>query len=54
MLRSVPGITPKNCKSVMAEVDNLVELSNMSEAEIRKLIGAEAAKKVQRFFNRTF
>jgi DNA excision repair protein ERCC-4 len=54
MLRALPGITAKNYKHVMQDVDNFVELSNMNEAELSKLIGKEAAKKVHRFFNRTF
>lgn len=54
MLRAVPGITAKNYKHIMASVDNFVELSNMTEAGIGGLVGAEAAQKVYRFFNRTF
>jgi DNA excision repair protein ERCC-4 len=53
LLRALPGITAKNYKHVMQDVDNFAELSNMSEAELTKLTGKEAAKKVHRFFNRT-
>ncbi|KAF8247417.1 DNA repair protein [Wilcoxina mikolae CBS 423.85] len=54
MLRAVPGITSKNYKHILTDIENFTELSNMDEAEIRELIGAEAAKKVYRFLNRTF
>jgi len=54
MLRVVPGITLKNYKHILADVENFTELSNMEEAEIRELIGADAAKKVYRFLNRMF
>ncbi|RPB01763.1 DNA repair protein [Choiromyces venosus 120613-1] len=53
ILRSIPGINPKNIKLIMAEVDNLVELSNMEEKDISALIGKEAGKLVHRFFNRS-
>jgi len=54
ILRAIPGITGKNARFVMQDVENLQELSNMDEGEIAKLVGKEAAKKVWRFFNRTF
>ena len=54
MLRAMPGITSKNYRHVIAEVENLTEFSNMDDCEIRGLIGAEAARKVHRFLNQTF
>lgn len=54
MLRVIPGISGKNARLVMQDVENLTELSNMDEADIAKLVGKEAAKKVWRFFNKTF
>jgi len=54
MLRAIPGLNGKNARFVMLAVENLTELSNMDESEIAKLVGKEAAKKVWRFFNRTF
>lgn len=54
MLRAIPGITSKNYKHIATKGENILELSNMEESEIRELIGAEAAKKVYRFFNKTF
>ncbi|CAZ86654.1 unnamed protein product [Tuber melanosporum] len=53
ILRSIPGINPKNIKTVMSEVENLVELSNMEEKDISDLIGKEAGKQVYEFFNRS-
>ncbi|KAI5804884.1 hypothetical protein EDC01DRAFT_641175 [Geopyxis carbonaria] len=52
MLRAIPGINLKNYRSVMSNVENMVQLSNMSEKEIGHIIGPEAGKKTHRFLNR--
>ncbi|KAH8153964.1 uncharacterized protein LAJ45_01731 [Morchella importuna] len=53
ILRAIPGITSKNYKNIMMDVENIVELSNMEEKEVAALIGPEAARKVYRFFNKS-
>ncbi|PWW78470.1 DNA repair protein [Tuber magnatum] len=53
ILRSIPGINPKNIKTIMSEVENLVELCNMEEKDISALIGEESGKQVHRFLNRS-
>ncbi|KAL7271536.1 DNA repair protein RAD16 [Rhizina undulata] len=53
ILRAVPGITDRNWKTVAVDVENIRELSNMSEAEISLLVGKERGKMVWEFFNRS-
>ena len=53
MLRAVPGITVKNYKNVMMEVENLLELANLEEGEISKIVGKEAGRQVYGFFNKS-
>lgn len=53
MLRAVPGVNEKNVSRIMLEVENLVELSNMEEADLAELVGREAARKIHGFFNRS-
>jgi len=52
MLLTIPGITSKNYRNIILEVESVLELSNMSEAEIDELIGSEAGRQIYRFFNR--
>jgi DNA excision repair protein ERCC-4 len=52
MLREVPGVTDKNAYVISAEVESLTQLANISEDDLAKLIGREAARQVHRFFNR--
>ncbi|KAI5867794.1 DNA repair protein [Durotheca rogersii] len=52
MLRAVPGVTPQNIKNLTLEADNVREVANMSLAELRPLIGKEAAARVHGFFHR--
>lgn len=53
MLRAVPGITAKNLPRITLEVNNIAELSSLSEAELEPMIGKEAGRQVHRFFNRS-
>ncbi|KAF8473902.1 DNA repair protein-like protein RAD1 [Kalaharituber pfeilii] len=53
MLRAVPGITIKNYKNVMMELENMMELANLEENEIIEIIGAEVGRQVYRFFNKS-
>lgn len=53
MLRAVPGITVKNYKHVMLELENMMELANLEEKEISRVVGREAGAKVYKFFNRS-
>ncbi|KAF8428265.1 hypothetical protein EV426DRAFT_680524 [Tirmania nivea] len=52
MLRAVPGITVRNYKNIMVELENMMELANLEEAEINKIVGKESGRQVHRFFNR--
>ncbi|KAK9321157.1 hypothetical protein V1517DRAFT_327151 [Lipomyces orientalis] len=52
MLRSMPGITAVNYRNLMYDVENFQQLCQMSESEIAKSVGSEAARKVWRFINR--
>lgn len=53
MLRAVPGITIRNFKNVMVELESMMELANLEEGEISKLVGKEAGRQVYRFFNKS-
>lgn len=53
MLRAIPGVTAKNLSRLTLEVQNLLQLSNMSETEIEPLVGKEAGRQIHRFFNRS-
>lgn len=53
MLRTVPGITAKNIKSLVLEAENIREVSNMSVDDLEPLIGRTAGRQVHGFFNRS-
>lgn len=53
MLRCVPGVTAKNMSRLTLEVGDLVEVSNLEEAELNTLVGKEAGRQIHRFFNRS-
>ncbi len=53
MLRAVPGITAKNLPRITLEVNNIAEVSSLTEAELEPMIGKEAGRQVHRFFNRS-
>ncbi len=50
ILLSLPGITVHNFREVMNSVENLSELSKMSEGQLTPLIGPVNAKKLFTFF----
>jgi ERCC4-type nuclease len=50
LLLSLPGITVHNFRSVMAEVENIAELSTMTETKLGKLLGQANGKKLFEFF----
>lgn len=50
ILMSLPGINVHNCREVMKHVDNIAQLSNMSERDLSPLIGPGNAKKLVHFF----
>ena len=50
VLLSLPGITVHNYRSVIAEVENIAELSSMTEAQLAKLLGQANGKKLFEFF----
>ncbi|OCL02634.1 DNA repair protein [Glonium stellatum] len=52
MLRAVPGVTEKNLVPLTLEVTSIIELANMEEEEISKIVGKEAGRRIWRFFNR--
>lgn len=53
MLLSLPGINRQNYREVMKKVENLRQLSRMSEAELSPLIGPGNAKKLVTFFKQS-
>lgn len=53
MLRAVPGMTEKNLSRLTLEVDSVLDVSNLTEAELDVYVGKEAGRQVHRFFNRS-
>ncbi|KAK7209654.1 hypothetical protein V2G26_016832 [Clonostachys chloroleuca] len=52
MLSKVPGITPKNINALVWETENLKEIANMDEKELKPIVGPAVARQVHGFFNR--
>ncbi|KAH6662208.1 DNA repair protein [Plectosphaerella plurivora] len=52
MLGIVPGVTPKNIKTLILETENIREIANMGTDELAPLVGQESARKIYGFFNR--
>ncbi|CAG9995840.1 unnamed protein product [Clonostachys byssicola] len=52
MLSKVPGITPKNINALVWETENLKEVANMEEKELKPIVGPTVARQVHGFFNR--
>jgi DNA excision repair protein ERCC-4 len=52
MLSKVPGITPKNINALVWETENLKEVANMDEKELKPIVGPAVARQVHGFFNR--
>lgn len=53
MLRIVPGVTGKNIKNLVIEMENLKEVANATVEELEPAIGKEAGRQVHRFFNKS-
>lgn len=51
MLLSLPGISIHNFRDIIANVENISALSQMSESELSSLIGPVNAQKLFTFFN---
>ncbi|KAK4162052.1 hypothetical protein QBC43DRAFT_322799 [Cladorrhinum sp. PSN259] len=52
MLACVPGVTPKNIANLTLEMENIREVANASIGELEKLVGKEAAAKIEGFFKK--
>lgn len=52
VLRSLPGITMKNYKSVMAKVRSIKELCEINFEQMKGILGAEAGKVCYEFIHR--
>ncbi|KAF2798883.1 DNA repair endonuclease XPF [Melanomma pulvis-pyrius CBS 109.77] len=53
MLRAIPGMNEKAVVTLTLEVENIIELANMEEHELRTLVGTEVGRSIYRFFNRS-
>ncbi|KAF2872985.1 DNA repair endonuclease XPF [Massariosphaeria phaeospora] len=53
MLRTIPGVNEKVLTTLTLEVKNILELANMEEKELFKLIGTDVGRQIHRFFNRS-
>lgn len=53
MLRALPGVNEKNMITLTLDVENIQELANMEEADLIKLVGTEAGRRIHRFFNQS-
>jgi DNA excision repair protein ERCC-4 len=53
LLRAIPGVDDKVAMTLMLETENLVQVANMEEGELAKLVGTEAARRIWRFFDRS-
>ncbi|KAI9012720.1 hypothetical protein BC832DRAFT_589708 [Gaertneriomyces semiglobifer] len=52
ILRSLPGITSKNYRHVMTRANNLQELSQLGLPECQEMLGADAGRRLFKFFRR--
>lgn len=52
VLRSLPGITTKNYKAVMAKVRSIKELCELDSEQMKRILGAEAGKACYEFIHR--
>lgn len=50
ILLSLPGVTVHNFREVLHRVENLAELSTLSEAQLEPMLGPVNAKKLYSFF----
>lgn len=52
MLAKVPGVTPKNIKSLVLETENIKDVANMTTEELDPLVGRVVGRAIYGFFNR--
>jgi hypothetical protein len=52
MLLSLPGVNVHNFRAVMDKVENIAELSKLTESQLSELLGPGNAKKLYHFFRR--
>lgn len=50
MLMHVPGVTSKNIKTLTLETESIKDIANMSIQDLEPMVGAEAARRIARFF----
>ncbi|PSN68919.1 DNA repair endonuclease XPF [Corynespora cassiicola Philippines] len=53
MLRAIPGMNEKAVTTFTMAMENIVELANMEERDLCKLVGTDIGRKVYRFFNKS-
>jgi len=53
MLRALPGMNEKVVTTLTLEVESIIELANMEEGALRKLVGTDVGRRIHRFFNRS-
>jgi DNA excision repair protein ERCC-4 len=53
MLRIVPGVTGKNIKNLVVEMESLREVADASVDELEPAVGREAGRQIHRFFNKS-
>ena len=51
-LKKLPGIDSNNIREITKKVRNMVELCQMEEDELKKIIGARNAKELKSFLER--
>jgi len=51
MLRALPGVNEKIVTMLTLEVESMMELANMEERDLCKLIGTDVGRRLYRFFN---
>jgi DNA excision repair protein ERCC-4 len=53
LLRSVPGVNPKNVMRLVLETGSVREVANMGVEELDPLVGVESGRRIWKFFNRS-
>ncbi|KAL2402504.1 DNA repair protein rad16 [Exophiala dermatitidis] len=53
LLRTIPGVTPKNASRLYLETKNVAQVANMSLEELDPLVGKEAGRQIVRFFTKS-
>ncbi|KAF2116586.1 DNA repair endonuclease XPF [Lophiotrema nucula] len=53
MLRTLPGASEKIVTQLMLEVENILDLANMEEKDICRVIGTDVGRRIYRFFNKS-